>query len=376
MKLARSRRNPSKRAADALGKLAGGQDRIYLLFQACQTVEEACDVTRHWFNANFPDVSGAIMLFSEDRSYLEPVASWGMDVSALECFRPSDCWALRRGRPHHVSSACGVGGSNCQHHRKAEDNWHLCLPLMAGGEALGTLHLHGPDLVGGSAVTSDADEQAHACDPEDLSEGLSMAIANLKYRDSLQQQAIRDPLTQLFNRRYLEDTLLRELHQAERAGAPLTFAILDVDHFKQFNDQFGHDAGDALLRAIGEVLNEQVRGGDIACRFGGEEFALVYPGMAEDVAFKKLEAIRQQIAALCLDHRGKTCDAVSISAGIAVYPEHGDDAQTLINLADKALYRSKEQGRNRVNVAQKSAPETSAERALKLVHDRDRREAS
>jgi diguanylate cyclase (GGDEF)-like protein len=199
-----------------------------------------------------------------------------------------------------------------------------------------------------------------------------MAIVSLKLRNTLQNQAIRDPLTQLFNRRYLEYTLQREIHQAERAKVPLSLAILDVDHFKKFNDGHGHDAGDALLQSIGAILLKHMRGGDIACRFGGEEFALVYPGMPEDVAFARLESIRDEIEKHSLSHRGKACASVTISAGIAVFPDHGTDIETLINVADQALYKSKESGRNRVTIVlAENEGEVDENASLKLVHDSD-----
>jgi diguanylate cyclase (GGDEF)-like protein len=194
-----------------------------------------------------------------------------------------------------------------------------------------------------------------------------MAIANIRYLKTLQQQAIRDPLTGLFNRRYLDETLQREMHQAVRADELLTFALLDVDHFKDFNDAYGHDAGDALLKAVGEVLIQQMRGGDIACRYGGEEFALVYPGMDEDVAGRCLETIKTEIGNLSITHRGKVCKPATISAGLAVYPAHAPDTDSLINAADQALYRSKDAGRNRVSVAAHLAKNLDAS-PLRVVH--------
>ena len=341
---------------------------IYRLFHACQSVDEACRLTRDWFSRLFPGLSGDISLFSGDHEFLERSFSWGDAPSRSESFRPADCWAIRRGRPHHVGARWGTEMASCDHYDHDSDGWHLCLPLMASGESLGFLHLHGSDYPDDISAAGKSKSGGPCCKLEDVTESLSLTIAGLKQRELLQHQAIRDPLTQLFNRRYLEDTLARELDQAARANEPLVFAILDVDYFKKFNDQNGHDAGDALLRAIGDVLLGSMRGGDIACRFGGEEFALVYPGMDEDVAVKRLESIRLQIGKLSLSHRGQSCPSVTISAGIAVFPQHGPDSETLINVADKALYKSKESGRNRVTTALETEPNDEVT-PLRLVHD-------
>jgi diguanylate cyclase (GGDEF)-like protein len=343
---------------------------ICSLFLACLTVEEACSITKDWFRRQFPEISGDIALFSEKRDFLETVVSWSNKRSEGDTFRPCECWAIRRGKPHYVGANCAAGMTACNHYEREEDGWQLCLPLMASGEVLGLLHFQGPGVLGNDEVATGAEGMHPDFDLDDISESLAMAIVNLKQRETLQHQAIRDPLTQLFNRRYLEYTLERELHQATRAGEPLTMAMLDVDHFKQFNDNYGHDAGDALLKSVGAVMLKHMRRGDIACRFGGEEFAFVYPGVPEDVACARLEAIRCEIEKQSLSHRGRTCRPVTISAGIALFPDHGNDIETLINAADQALYMSKEGGRNRVTIAEGEGDD-GVVAPLKLVHDSD-----
>ena len=353
-------------------RVAGHGD-ICSLFLACISVDEACHITMDWFKQQFPEISGDIALFSENHEFLETMVSWNDKRSQGDSFRSADCWAIRRGRPHHFGADCGTGIAPCQHYDTDGDDWHLCLPLMASGEVLGLMHFHGPSVPVDNDTAGPSEDAQLGSNLHDISESLSMSIVSLKLRKTLQNQAIRDPLTQLFNRRYLEYTMQREIHQAERAKTPLTLAILDVDHFKQFNDGHGHDAGDALLQSIGAILLKHMRGGDIACRFGGEEFALVYPGMTEDVAFARLESIRNEIGNHSLSHRGKACAPVTISAGIAVYPDCGPDIETLINVADQALYKSKESGRNRVTIAHAEEEEEEGDEivSLKLVHDND-----
>jgi diguanylate cyclase (GGDEF)-like protein len=242
----------------------------------------------------------------------------------------------------------------------------MCLPLIALGEMLGVLHVRGPagSRSGGHAGGAVPGAATRVLD--NVAESIALTIANIRRQDNLQHQAIRDPLTQLFNRRYLGDTLKREIHRVSRSDEPLTVAMLDVDHFKIFNDSHGHDAGDSLLKAIGSELAEQIRGSDIACRYGGEEFVLVYPGMNADVAATRLETIRQRIERLSVPHRGLDCARVTISAGIAVYPDHASDAEALVKAADTALYASKDSGRNRVTMAQDLKTDNGASR-LRLV---------
>jgi diguanylate cyclase (GGDEF)-like protein/PAS domain S-box-containing protein len=167
----------------------------------------------------------------------------------------------------------------------------------------------------------------------------------------LQEQAIRDPLTGLHNRRYLDETLPRELQRAERHSQPIGIIMLDVDHFKRFNDTYGHDAGDTLLRAVGAFLQHTTRGEDIVCRYGGEEFTLVLPGASYEDAHQRAEELRTGIQALVAAHQGQTLDSVTASFGIAIFPVHGTTADALVRAADQALYQAKHSGRNQVMVA-------------------------
>lgn len=171
-------------------------------------------------------------------------------------------------------------------------------------------------------------------------------------QEQLRQQAIRDPLTGLYNRRFLEETLGRELAQAQRTNEAMSVAMLDIDHFKNVNDTYGHSVGDMFLIALGDLLEQQTRAGDVACRFGGEEFIVVMPGAPLDVAAKRVNEFRQAFCALKIDVSGKSVSA-SFSAGVAGFPLHGMDDKTIIAEADRALYTAKEAGRNRVIVAQR-----------------------
>jgi diguanylate cyclase (GGDEF)-like protein len=180
---------------------------------------------------------------------------------------------------------------------------------------------------------------------------LSMAFANLHLRDSLREMSIRDPLTGLFNRRYMEETLKRELSQAARDNTELGILVIDVDHFKAFNDSHGHDGGDAVLEAVGELLTRYSRSSDVACRFGGEEFIVILPNCSLRDASLRADGIRRRVSALRVPHHGSELPGPTISCGVAAFPGHGSTADGLIRMADKALYLAKTRGRDQVVVA-------------------------
>lgn len=167
-------------------------------------------------------------------------------------------------------------------------------------------------------------------------------------QQQLREQAIRDPLTGVFNRRYLEESLGRELERVKRAGEPLSVAMLDIDHFKQFNDAYGHAAGDRGLQSLAAILQANTRAGDIVCRYGGEEFAVVLPGASIDVARDRMEFCRQSFERQALVYDGLELKS-TLSAGIASFPVDGDEANLLLDRADKALYHAKQKGRNLVS---------------------------
>lgn len=175
-------------------------------------------------------------------------------------------------------------------------------------------------------------------------------------REALRTQAVRDPLTGLFNRRYMSEALERELRRAEHGGQPLSMVMLDVDHFKTFNDTSGHQAGDDLLTQIGSLLQGRTRREDIACRYGGEEFLLILPGAPLEAARRRADELRDGVREMVVEHRGRPLGPISVSAGVACFPEHGTTADDLLRAADTALYRAKELGRDRVITYERSVP--------------------
>jgi diguanylate cyclase (GGDEF)-like protein len=296
------------------------------LLQACVNAAEAYGVVADIGRLLFPDAVAALCSQNASRTLVETQVAWGSSEPGLPVFAPDDCWALRRGRAH--VSPPSDQARRCQHllGHADPDRAHLCLPLSAQGEPLGLLHL--------SQVAPGDFKEATRRLAQTAGDNIALALANLRLRETLRSQSIRDALTGLYNRRYLEETLERELSRAGRAGRTLGVIMLDIDHFKRFNDTFGHAAGDVVLRELGAHLQRHVRGGDIACRLGGEEFVLIMPEAQLSVVRDRANAIQDDMRHLNLDHGGQPLGAISVSAGIAVFPEHGQNAAALMEAAE------------------------------------------
>lgn len=308
------------------------------LLQSCRTVPEAHRIVARMLGQLFPNEGGALCVMNATRDHLTAVVKWG-HVQTDEYFVPDDCWSLRRSRINVVNDP----GTDlaCPHVLAATDPY-LCVPLMAGREAQGLLHLVGRAGPYGEAATQLA---------RTAGEQIALALANLKLHETLRNQSVRDGLTGLYNRRYLEEALERELNRANRASRPLALIILDIDHFKRFNDSFGHETGDAVLRAVASFVHDNLRRADISCRFGGEEFVLILPEAGLDDALAKAESLREGVERLDLRHDREPIGPITISLGVAAYPDHGGQMDALVKAADEALYRAKRDGRNRTQAA-------------------------
>jgi diguanylate cyclase (GGDEF)-like protein/PAS domain S-box-containing protein len=327
------------------------------MLQSCPTPEEAYAVMAHWAEKLFISRSGALCVIAASHNMVEPVASWGGPSLAEPVFAPDECWALRTGRLHLVEDP--QSRLMCRHVAKPFPRSSLCVPMMAQGEALGILNLQSADGTWSEGhadgSTGQVDQVAVA-----VAEHLALALANLRLRETLRTQSIRDPLTGLFNRRYMEESLEREFRRAERRGHPVGVIMLDLDHFNHFNNTFGHQAGDTLLQSFGELIRTQVRAEDIACRYGGEEFTLIRPEAPLGVTLDRAERLLNQVRDLRVSQRGRPLGAVTMSAGVAAYPEHGGTTEALIRAADMALYRAKGEGRDRAVVAEPTTEPTVA----------------
>lgn len=327
------------------------------MLQGCRNMEEATSGLRVSLPRLLGGTSGSISLINSSRNLIESIADWG-DALPVEnaLFGPNDCWALRCG--HAYPPAGSTPAFSCKHlHAEGEpmeQHNHLCVPMIAQGEMLGVLTVFGEGEIGSGereiAITA--------------SEQISLAMANLKLQETLRTQSLRDPLTGLFNRRYLEASFEREVQRAGRRNIPLSVLMIDIDHFKRFNDSFGHEAGDTLLAQFGATLARVVRSEDVSCRYGGEEFTIIMPEADADLAASRAEEICVAIRRLDVQHRNLSLGKITVSIGVATFGEHGRTPEELLRNADNALYMAKNSGRDRVMLAETLHPKSeTAEQA-------------
>jgi diguanylate cyclase (GGDEF)-like protein len=325
------------------------------LLQSCSAIEEAYIIIGQFGERLFLEESGALYMINNSQNIVENVVVWGKHPPEQDTFAMDECWALRRGRSH-VLNESGLE-LPCPHLKARPPLASLCIPMTAQGEMMGILHLQS------GFVLPNQPNQEWVAIPEiqlqlanAMADTIALALANLKLRMSLLHQSIRDPLTDLFNRRYLEETLEREVRRAARLQRSVAVIMLDIDHFKRFNDTFGHEAGDALLRELGGFLKQEIRGGDFACRYGGEEFVLILPEISPEHVRDSAERMREKVKELTVQYSGGVLENITLSLGLALFPAHGTTGKIVLQAADKALYEAKHQGRDRV-VAAPNTPE-------------------
>lgn len=321
--------------------------------QACESTREAYKCIASFMPRLFPASAGKIYLMDDSMDDFDAAeesigelvsqASWGEAQSLASSFLPTECWAMRRGQPYIVHDP---HHQMCCPHLETKKEFrreYACMPLAAQGDIYGLL------LIQYHTTPENSDQvilrQRRAIG---ISEQIGLALANLHLREKLRAQSIRDPLTGLYNRRHMDLMLRREMSRTKRNEGNLAIAIVDVDHFKKFNDTYGHDAGDLVLKAVAKTLGQRVRDVDLVCRFGGEEFVIVLPEITRDMAFKRMEMLLVAIRELDVKQGGRPLGNITASFGVAMYPNHGLDAESLLKIADDALYEAKETGRNRI----------------------------
>jgi diguanylate cyclase (GGDEF)-like protein len=309
----------------------------------------------------FPGTQGGLYTKKASQKMLELVMGWGGPVLGENEFLPNECVALRRGRVYAVSGEDSGSSLTCQHVHKSVVKY-ICVPLIAYGEIQGVLHIRSVE-----GKTAPAEEGKNPFGKSKLgvagtiADYIALALANLKLREALRQQSNHDPVTGLHNRRYMMESLERELRRALREKKPLGILMLDIDNFKKLNDSFGHDAGDAVLKEVGTFLKMQVRGNDVPCRYGGEEFLIILPGIPLDECRKRAEIIREGVKQLNVNCAGKSLPSITLSVGVAEFPNHGDLLDDLLKSADIALYQAKAAGRDRVVVGESKTHPISEE---------------
>jgi diguanylate cyclase (GGDEF)-like protein/PAS domain S-box-containing protein len=314
------------------------------LLQACQSSEEAYRIIGESSTQLFPDTTGAVYLFNLSRTLVSAVTSWGQFSSAEQVLDPNNCWALYTGKTHPLREDGFMPA--CHHLPEPLPTVSYCLPMQVHGELLGFLHVR-------SEKQENLAEAKHQL-AYTVVEQTGMALSNLNLRAALREQSIRDPLTALYNRRYMEEILRQHLSRVTRSLHPLAIIMIDIDHFKSFNDQYGHTAGDLLLGQLGRFLQNNIRREDVACRYGGEEFLLIMPDATLEQAQLRAEYLRQEVKQLQVHDIDKSYTGITLSIGVAAYPQHGRNIDSVLRVADAALYRAKQQGRDRVVVAEKN----------------------
>ena len=315
---------------------------------SAKSLDELTQVVSRSLETLIPEASGQLHVYSNSRDVLDLLVRWngGEHQTHID---PDDCWSLRRGRAYSyglksIEFPC--------HHADKRGLPYFCLPIVAHGQTNGLLHLQfKPDAIGNMAKEQKFEflqqrwQLALLC-----AEQISLSMANVQLRQELLDQSVRDPLTNLWNRRWLLDAAHKEIQNSNRKNVPFSILSLDIDHFKKFNDHHGHDAGDLVLRAIGNEMLEYFATDAAPCRIGGEEFLVLCPGLNSKEAGYLADQFRKEISNLEVKHSGTPLPKVTVSIGVASYPR---DALTLVDLmsvADRAMYQAKDCGRDQITV--------------------------
>jgi diguanylate cyclase (GGDEF)-like protein/PAS domain S-box-containing protein len=333
--------------------------------QACLNSIEAYRAIPNFVTQLFPGCSGGLFIINSVTNQVQNVSQWGTELSSELDFHLNDCWALRRGRGHWIEPE--HSGLRCKHitelsiasslqssitlsPKSSPKSTNppiplatLCIPMIAQGKTLGLFYLCTPN----PTTLPNAKQQL----ARTVAEQLALTVSHLHLWETLQQKSIRDPLTGLFNRGYLEESLIREIAHAQRKHHSIGVIMLDIDNFKQFNDNFGHDAGDYILQSIGKLIQDHVRKSDLACRYGGEELTLILPESGLEQTSLKAEELRRVIRNFRVFYKNQYLENLTVSIGVAAFPQHGSTSTALLQVADAALYRAKAAGRNQVIVA-------------------------
>ena len=319
-------------------------NRMNELLQSCITQDEAYQVITLCAADLFPGRNGSLAILPARNEKLSVVARWGAESIMQSNFALEDCWALRLGQIHEVIDQ--DTSLLCRHFMNSPPGGYFCLPLTVQGETLGVL-----SLIDNTIQTGEHPPGLKQL-AVSVGETIKFSLSNLKLRDELRSESIHDPLTGLFNRRYLDETLSRDLYQVERRNDPLCVVMLDLDGLKRLNDSLGHGTGDSVLRLLGHTLQEHLRKSDISCRYGGDEFVLVLPDSSIAETKLRVEQLSTVMKSFQQDQRGEDVGPITLSAGIAQAPEHGKTARELLQAADQAMYAAKQAGGDRIVIYQ------------------------
>ena len=316
-------------------------NQMYERLQSCQTEQETHAVFAQTCQQFFPNDGGGLLLFQREHEQLTLMSSWGAFPEHGAPCRTDDCPMFAQNSEFLDTPEDAVHA--CCYNKMDDEHTCVCMPIHAREQHIGVLAL----------ISAHAHQEFNLAERQTLMARIvaqyALSLSNLQLRERLRLESIRDALTGLYNRRYMESALERQRQQLQD-GQTVAIIMLDIDHFKRFNDTYGHEAGDAVLRALGQCLMHHARSEDIACRYGGEEFMLILSRTSLPTAITRAEQIWQHVGNLTIRYQQHHF-SLTISMGVAAFPEHGREMADVITAADKALYAAKEQGRNRVVVA-------------------------
>lgn len=321
--------------------------------QGCATWREAETALEECVPEIFPQEAGGLYLMTPERQVLEPLVVWGTPAPPERPFPPDRCQALRRRREFWTDTSHPP--DRCRHFDPHPGTADLCLSLRAQQLTLGLLHLR--VAVGEDDDTRQDVKAGVLRFAVNAAEQIALTLANIQLRQTLHTQAIQDPLTGLYNRRFFNDALERELRRSDRRDTSMALLMIDLDHFKRVNDERGHEAGDRLLQAVAEMLRSEVRAEDVIARYGGEEFVVLLPETDVDSARVLAERLRGAFKRLEVELGGRSLGPFTLSVGVAARSRRTTTGEQIVQAADTALYRAKRKGRNRV-VTAKEARET------------------
>ena len=330
-----------KRASEAALLMSAREE-----LQLCTAPTQAHEAVVRYTKQLLPSVEAALLMINNSRQMVEIAATSKGETRLLDGFPLDACCGLRSGRSRWRKPR--QSEVHCNHFVGVPPESYLCIPLAAHGDTLGILYIECPTAL----IAVEAERNIESL--EELAEIASMSIAGLNLRSRLEHQSIRDSLTSLYNRHFMEISLDREVHRSIRNGNELSVLMLDVDHFKKFNDTYGHEAGDCILREVAETFRELVRQEDIVCRYGGEEFVIIMPETSQAAAIERAESIRGSVSELRVRFRTEALREVTISIGVATFPQSGGTLEEMLRSADRALYMAKHNGRNQVVMAEAS----------------------
>jgi diguanylate cyclase (GGDEF)-like protein/PAS domain S-box-containing protein len=312
------------------------------MLQVCLKPEEAYSFIGKYAAQVFPGLGGVLMILDANKRMLLPQAHWGEMEFKPQPYLPADCWALRSGQAYLAPEDNPT--SLCRHFHLQPVSGSLCVPILSAGEIIGVIN-----LLNWRGMGSLAEAQLQLASA--MAEQIGLALSNMQLRDNLREQAIHDPLTRLYNRYHLREALESELAISEKTSKPMAVVMIDLDHFKQMNTRYGHLNVDVMLREFGRMMHAFVSNGEVALRYGGDEFVLILPNVTLDQAAERAEQLRRRVRQLTVHQGDLTIQDMTLSIGIAGWPMHGRTFTELLKAADAALFKAKE-ARDKVEIAQ------------------------